>query len=223
MQELAAYTANPGEERLRELLAQLHAEPSVLVVLNHPVWDISHIGQDEHRVLLRTFLRRFGGFIHALELNGLRYWTENQDVVRLAEETRHPVISGGDRHGCEPGAALNLTNARSFEEFVAEVRHDRRSEVVFLPQYNEPLKLRFVICAWDVLRDYPNHPYGRVHWTSRVFVTGEDGADRPLAQVWRSGPPPWVEHSIRVVQLLASRRLRGAIRRAFAADWRVAQ
>ncbi len=33
-----------------------------------------------------------------------------------------PVISGGDRHGCEPNGVINLTAARTFSEFAQEVR-----------------------------------------------------------------------------------------------------
>jgi hypothetical protein len=32
------------------------------------------------------------------------------------------IISGGDRHGCEPSAVLNLTNAKTFSEFIDEIR-----------------------------------------------------------------------------------------------------
>jgi nucleoside-diphosphate-sugar epimerase len=41
--------------------------------------------------------------------------------VELAREHSRPVISGGDRHACEPSACLNLTDAHSFAEFAAEL------------------------------------------------------------------------------------------------------
>ena len=52
--------------------------------------------------------------------------------MALAERWKLPVISGGDRHGCEPNGVINLTAARNFSEFAQEVRSDRNSVVVFL-------------------------------------------------------------------------------------------
>jgi len=37
------------------------------------------------------------------------------------------LVSGGDRHGVEPNANINLTNATSFTEFVHEIRRKRRA------------------------------------------------------------------------------------------------
>ena len=47
---LADYTANPSDARLTEILAALHKEPNVLVVFNHPLWDLYLIGKEKHRV-----------------------------------------------------------------------------------------------------------------------------------------------------------------------------
>jgi hypothetical protein len=65
-------------------------------------------------------------------------------VTQLASSFRLPLISGGDRHGREPNACVNLTNAASFPEFVEEVRNDGWSDVLFMPQYREPSKLRIL-------------------------------------------------------------------------------
>ncbi len=43
------------------------------------------------------------------------------------------LISGGDRHGVEPNANINLTNATSFTEFVHEIRRQKKSNVLFMP------------------------------------------------------------------------------------------
>jgi hypothetical protein len=66
-----------------------------LIVLNHPMWDENHIGEAEHRESAEAFLDAFGPLFHALELNGLRPWKENQKTIQLAERYRLPAISGG--------------------------------------------------------------------------------------------------------------------------------
>jgi hypothetical protein len=116
------FATKPEEPRLGRLLAGLNACPSVLIVLNHPYWDAESLGPEVHRRALRSFLERYQPLLHALELNGMRSRRENREVLALGEEVGMPVISGGDRHGCEPNAALNLTRAATFDEFVREVR-----------------------------------------------------------------------------------------------------
>jgi len=84
MATLADYTANPSDARLTEILAALHAEPNVLVIFNHPMWDLYLIGQQKHEFLVNEFLQKNGAYIHALELNGLRHWAENRATRDLA-------------------------------------------------------------------------------------------------------------------------------------------
>ena len=84
---------------LRDILAELDELPNVLVIFNHPMWDLYRIGEDPHSVLVNDFLVRYGQFIHALELNGLRNWKENREVGELAASWNQLIISGGDRHG----------------------------------------------------------------------------------------------------------------------------
>ena len=98
----------------------------MLVVFNHPMWDLYLIGKEKHQFLVNEFLQKNGAYLHALELNGLRNWDENRAVRRLAEKWNMLLIAGGDRHGVEPNANINLTNATSFTEFVHEIR--RRKE-----------------------------------------------------------------------------------------------
>ena len=50
----------PSDARLTEILQALHDEPNVLVVFNHPMWDLYLIGQGEARVLVNEFLQKNG-------------------------------------------------------------------------------------------------------------------------------------------------------------------
>ncbi len=186
--QLNAFTAAPEEKILRDLFAMLHRYADVLVVLNHPLWDLGGIGPDAHNHALSELLQRFGIFLHALELNGVRNWQENQAVLKLCEGWNQLAVAGGDRHGCEPAACLNLTRARSFPEFVHEVRRERRSDILFMPQYAEPLGLRIFKTLMDVIRYYPEYAEGSRHWDERVFHPDANGVERPLSSMWRKSP-----------------------------------
>jgi hypothetical protein len=85
MATLEEFTANPSDARLTEILVALDREPNVLVVFNHPLWDLYLIGKEKHQFLVNEFLQKNGAWIHALELNGLRNWDENRAVRRGAE------------------------------------------------------------------------------------------------------------------------------------------
>jgi hypothetical protein len=149
-----------------------------------------------------------GEHIHALELNGLRPWKENRSVVGLSGQSGHPLISGGDRHGLEPNANLNLTNARTFDEFVGEI--------LFMPQYREPLRLRLIETMWDIVRDYPNFPIGRRHWRERVFYRQAKGAVKPLSELWK-GDEPWpVKCFLSGLRAVKSQHIRAFLRVALA-------
>jgi len=210
MSDLRAYTLNPVEPRLTELLEMLHAEKDVLIVLNHPLWDLNQIGQTTHESALRSFLCDCGEYLHALELSGIRSWRENQAVLHLSEACNQLVISGGDRHGCEPNATLNLSNAQSFAEFVYEVRKDRLSHVLFMPQYTEPFTLRVLQTLLDVIREYPDYSNGSRHWDERVFHPDHAGTVRPLADLWVK-PPFYVRYFFALVRLLEVAPVRWAM------------
>lgn len=190
MRQFEEFTAKPSDTRLTEMLAALHEIPNVLIVFNHPLWDLYKIGDQAHIRCIDEFLSRNGGFIHALELNGLRNWEENRLVKRLAARWNKLLISGGDRHGMEPNANINLTNATTFNEFVHEIRHEGRSHVLFMPQYAEPWKHRILQSTLDAIRDYPDFPEGSRRWDDRVFHPDINGLDRPIRQLWPSGQPP---------------------------------
>ncbi len=184
------FTANPDDKRLTEILVALNDEPNVLLVFNHPLWDLYLIGQEKHNFLVNEFLLKNGAYFHALELNGLRNWDENRGVRRLAEQWNMLLISGGDRHGVEPNANINLTNATSFTEFVHEVRKERRSNVLFMPQYAEPWKHRILQSTMDAIRDYPDFPQGSRTWDERAYHPDANGSIRPLSELWPGGRAP---------------------------------
>jgi len=208
---LAAYGRHPEQGLLSDLLAELGRFREVLVVLNHPFWDEPGLGLAAHLELVERFLEAHGSNIHALELNGNRPWTENKAVVQLARARQIPLVSGGDRHGSEPGATLNLTNASTFDEFVSQLREDGASDILFLSRYREPFRLRRWEMVWDILRDYPGLA-GRERWTDRVFYRLPDGAEWPLSRHWKGDGPGVVAASLAVIRLFGSRPVRSALR-----------
>jgi hypothetical protein len=135
-------------------------------------------------------------------------WIDNRATIELAQSLSLPFISGGDRHGCEPNANANLTNARSISEFIAEVR-DGSSHVLFMPQYRESLVLRYIENIWHLIRDYPESA-GRQHWTERVFfdhpVLGFGPLSSQLPRI-----PDLVNGFLRFVEWLMSPHVRSAL------------
>jgi hypothetical protein len=210
-----AYRDRPAEQRLDEILAELASLPQTLIVFNHPLWDERGIGMAEHRAAVTEFLRRFGPFLHALELNGLRPWSENRDVVTLGRTQAKPVISGGDRHAVEPNALLNLTNARTFEEFAQEVR-DGWSNVLVMRHYREPYSLRIFHNMMDILRTYDRHANGWREWSDRIFYVWHDGKTRSMRELFGDRMPVAVAVFVGAVHLASAPGFRRALRGAFA-------
>ncbi len=136
---------------------------------------------------MQEFLTRNHAFIHALELNGLRHWGENRAVKRLAQQWNKLLISGGDRHGLEPNANVNLSRATTFTEFVHEIRYEDRSHVLFLPQYAQPWKHRILESTLDAIRDYPEFPLGSRTWDERVWHPDAAGVVRPIERALDHG------------------------------------
>jgi hypothetical protein len=216
IQTLTDFTAHPSDERLTEILAALNAEPNVLVVFNHPLWDLYLIGREKHEFLVNEFLLKNGTYMHALELNGLRNWDENRAVRRLAEKWNMLLISGGDRHGVEPNANINLTHAQTFTEFVHEIRRDKKSAVLFMPQYAEPWKHRILQSTLDAVREYPEFPQGSRTWDERVYHPDANGVIRPLSELWPNGaPPPAMSWCIALVKLMGRGPVSGGLRMAW--------
>jgi hypothetical protein len=210
MVDLLDYRRKPSEPRFAELLSSLHQIPDVLVILNHPMWNLGGIHPERHDAALRTLLCKYGQFVHALELNGMRSWQENQAVLHISEACNHLVISGGDRHGCEPNACLNVTHAQSFTEFVHQVRRERFSHVLFMPQYTEPFPLRALQTLLDTIREYPDYSIGSRRWDERVFHPDSSGVIRPLSKLWEK-PPYYIRHFFSAVRLLEMAPMRKAV------------
>ena len=216
MRTLAEFTRQPGDQRLKEILSALSEEPNVLVVFNHPMWDLYLIGQEKHEFLVNEFLQKYGSWLHALELNGLRNWEENRATRKLAQQWNMLLISGGDRHGVEPNANINLTNATSFTEFVHEIRRERLSNVLFMPQYAEPWKHRLLQSTLDAIRDYPDFPQGSRTWDERAYHPDANGVIRPLSEIWPKGHAPFTIHwIIKAVQMLGKGPVSGGLRLAW--------
>ncbi|MGC2582573.1 MAG: hypothetical protein WA399_10785, partial [Acidobacteriaceae bacterium] len=183
---------------------------------NHPVWDLYLIGAEKAAQRVQEFLTRNHPFIHALELNGLRHWEENRAVKRLARQWNKLLISGGDRHGLEPNANVNLSRAATFTEFVHEIRYEGRSHVLFLPQYAQPWKHRILESTLDAIRDYPEFPLGSRTWDERVWHPDAAGVIRPLSELWPAGvAPAWMTMVIRAVRLMGSRPVSDGLRLAW--------
>jgi hypothetical protein len=199
---LRAVSQRPSREAVTDALADLDAIDETLVVFNHPNWDLAGVGPDSHAQLLREFLDRHGRRLHAFELNGYRSWQENDSVRPTAEARGLPVISGGDRHGSDPNAILNLTRAQSFAEFVAEVRSGV-SHVVIMPEYRRHLARRILSSASDVLRRNPADVPGRQRWTDRVSWDS-GGTLRTLSHRWPDGGPFWVRSAVGAFSVLTS-------------------
>ncbi|HUN85528.1 MAG TPA: hypothetical protein VMU48_14200 [Terracidiphilus sp.] len=216
MEALEDFTAHPSDARLTEILADLNREPNVLVVFNHPMWDLYMVGKAKHEFLVNEFLQKNGAWLHALELNGLRHWDENRAVRRLAEKWNMVLISGGDRHGVEPNANINLSNASSFTEFVHEIRKQKISNVLFMNQYAEPWKHRLLRSTLDAIRTYPDFPPGSRTWDERAYHPDARGVVRPLSEIWPGGRAPlaigWI---IGLVQLLGKGPVSGGLRLAW--------
>ncbi len=205
MEELRRFTAYPDPADLGAKLAMLTSYPAVLVVINHPLWDEKGIGSGLHFDTLAKLMREHRGYIHALELNGLRSWAENRRVIRVAQQAGIASLSGGDRHGREPNAILNLTSATNFREFIEEVRYRRTSHVVFMPQYRESLNLRTMQTVIDILREYPETFQGRRTWPERVYYRQPGSAEGvTLASIWPQGNLPgifrWVTRAAKIAE-----------------------
>ena len=190
MERFRQFTAAPAAASLDGMLRELHAIPQVLIVFNHPMWDLYKIGEAAHREEVKRFLECHLECLHALELNGLRHTRENSEVMALARTWSMTLISGGDRHGLEANANINLTQASSFTEFVHEIRVERKSHVLFLEQYGRPWEQRILDSTLDAISDHAAFSPGWQRWDERAFHPDAEGAMRPLRELWPAGRVP---------------------------------
>lgn len=211
-QILLDYTFNKENHtgaKLNEVFALLNSIPQILIVLNHPLWDIEIVGKEKHRILLDSFIKQHGRWIHAFEINGFRKWSENKAVIEMAEALNYPVVTGGDRHGCQPNTVINLTNSKTFDEFADEVRDGKPTEIVFMPEYKQPLQSRQLQSFSEILRHYPEFPEGRKKWFDRVhFDVGDGHGLRPLSVHWIYGGPAWLRAAIWTLGVFGSPKAR---------------
>lgn len=214
---LLDYTFNEAsqtDERLHELFDMLNADPSILIVFNHPIWDIELVGEELHRRLLDEFLGIFAEDLHALELNGFRSWSENRETLELAERYQLPVVSGGDRHGCRPNTVINLTRADTFSEFTEEVRRDKHSRIAVLPEYSIPLHSRQLQSFSEILSFHDFLPQHRQRWFDRVFFDMNDGRGSVslASHGWKNGGPVWLRWAIWTLGALSRPKFRPLFR-----------
>ena len=155
-------------------------------------------------------LSGYGSWIHAIELNGLRSWDENSEAMELARAWQLPAISGGDRHGLEPNANLNLTHAATFAGIRGGDPRERLSTMLFMPQYRETLGMRWFETVKDIVRCHPEA--ARPRWVDRFFYQCEDGVTRPIAELWPNEGPALLRSVFAMLRLSESQSLRAALR-----------
>ncbi len=199
--EMLAYTARPSGRRLTELLAGLHAIEDVLIVLNHPYWDGCRVGTNTHAVALGTFLGLHRPFLHAMEVNGLRPARENEKVLALARSCGMPVVAGGDRHGFEPSSCLNLSRARTFAEFVREIRVLQESYIVFTSAYRASTRWRWLRTAHEIVCGQAASHGARTHWMDQFYYHFDDGREISLAEAWGQRNAYWLTPCLALLKL----------------------
>ena len=217
MDQLAGYTAEASTEQLCDLLAMLSTFSETLIILNHPCCNFVNVPAVRHWQTLRDFLQLCRSWIHAVEINGMRPWKENLKVQPLAEEYDLPIVAGGDRHGCRPNTMLNLTQAQTWGDYVREIREKRPNHVLVLPEYEEPVRLRELATAGDVLRRYPHHPYGHRRFTDRIYADVEGYSWHRLSFYLDGGKgtPIWLPLVVRGVLVVSDDTIRPLLRFIF--------
>lgn len=200
----------PNKEKLHELFKMLNEIREVLLIVNHPLWDIEIVGKKRHKMLLEGFLKEYGKWIHALEINGFRSWSENKGVIDLAEALDFPLVTGGDRHGCKPNTVINITNKNTFDEFVEEIRIGKKSEVVLMPEHKQPLHWRQLQSFSEILTNYPKFPEHRRRWFDRIHFDIKDGKGLVPLSVhgWERGGPAWLRAAVWTLGFMGSPTIR---------------
>jgi len=96
---------------------------------------------------------------------------------------------------------------------VHEVRREKKSDVLFMPQYAEPWKHRLLQSTIDAIRHYPEFPQGSRTWDERVYHPDANGVARPLSELWPKGAAPraanWL---LGAIQLMRAAPVSGGLR-----------
>ncbi len=71
-----------------------------------------------------------------------------------------------------------------------EIRRERRSNILFMPQYAQPWKHRLLQSTLDAIRTYPDFPQGSRTWDERAYHPDANGVVRPLSELWPKGAAP---------------------------------
>ena len=209
--EFSAYTNAPTPERLAELMEWTALPHETLVVFNHPFLDESGIGDTAHEAAIKSFAAKYGRFVHAVEINGMRPWQENKRAIEFAKFIGRPAISGGDRHGMEANTILNLTNSANFSGFAEEIRSGQ-SSVLVTEQYREPFAMRILQNVEEMTRNLDDHGLGWSRWSDRVFYQFEDGRVRSLTELFGNQVPRPAAMLFRAIELFRSPHVRRVIR-----------
>lgn len=208
---LLTFTFDPSRhstKNLDELFAMLEEIPGILIVFNHPLWDIERVGKQMHGKLLADFLRLHGRWMHALEINGFRSWSENKAVIEIAESLDLPIVAGGDRHGCQPNTIINISDCGSFDEYAETIRTTKRSDVVLMPAYERPILSRQLRSFAEIVGHYPQFADGRQLWMDRIFFDLGDGFGlRSLSEHGMIRGPLWLRMAVRTLGILGNPKL----------------
>jgi hypothetical protein len=157
--------------RYDELFETLAAS-GCLVVLNHPLiaW-----AKGKGTIPITDLLTRYGWAIHALEVNGMRRREENDAVLELAQQWRKPVVGGGDSHLLVASSVISLSQAATFQDFIAEVM-DGRAVPFVTPNYFAPLKWKlflrvlFFMSHYRQIASYRGQPVAEMLEGRRVLL-----------------------------------------------------
>ncbi len=108
-----------------------------------------------------------------------------------------------------------LDARRMFGEFMNEIRVEKRSHVLFMPQYAEPLGIRTAQAVLDVIRDYPGYSSGSRHWDDRVFHPDQSAVgEQQISALWKA-PPAFIERIFAVMRLMENAALQRVLGQIF--------
>jgi hypothetical protein len=99
---------------------------------------------------------------------------------------------------------------------VHEVRRERESHVLFMPQYAEPWKHRILNSTLAAIRNYPEFPEGSKCWDERVYHPDSEGRVRPLSELWTTGHAPvYLSAVLTAVRLMGAAPVSSGLRLAW--------